>query len=112
MIQKLYGALSLCRKAGKLVMGTDTVLEAIKRRKAVLVLLASDLSERSRRNLCAACEAAGMQAVGLPCTKAELSAYTGKEYGILAVCDKGFAGMIQAQLPPPEGTAGAAAQPI
>ena len=53
-MNKLLGALSLCRKAGKLTMGFDPVAESAAKGKAALVLLAADLSagrnEAERKN--------------------------------------------------------------
>ena len=40
----MLGALGLCRKAGKLVMGFDAVAESVMKGKAVLVLTAQDIS--------------------------------------------------------------------
>ena len=45
--QKLFSALSLCRKAGKLVLGFDAVTDSVYGGKAVLVLLAADASDRT-----------------------------------------------------------------
>ena len=42
-------ALSLCRKAGALVMGFDAVKDSVGKGKAQLVLCAGDLSEGTRR---------------------------------------------------------------
>ena len=44
-------ALSLCRKAGALVMGFDAVKDSVGKGKAQLVLCAGDLSEGTRRRV-------------------------------------------------------------
>ena len=49
-------ALSLCRKAGALVMGFDSVKDSVGKGKAQLVLCAGDLSEGTRRRVGAFCE--------------------------------------------------------
>jgi len=46
--QKLYGMIGLCAKAGKVVAGSQAVLEAIAKRKIWLLLLAEDASERTK----------------------------------------------------------------
>lgn len=94
MTQKLFGALSLCRKAGKLVTGGDAAEEAARNHKAVLLLAALDLSPRSLRRMRQVEEQSGVPLLALPTSMAELAPYVGKEYGIFAVCDKGFAKMI------------------
>ena len=42
----LLSLLGLAKKAGKLTAGHDAVLESLKRRKSVLILLAADASPR------------------------------------------------------------------
>lgn len=99
-MDKLLSAISLCRKAGKLKMGTDVVKEQIEQGTAKLVFTASDIAQRSRRQIDFACAKASLTAVSVPYTMEDLSMVTGKKYGILAVCDKGFADMIGGLVPP------------
>jgi len=94
MNSKLAGAVSLCRKAGRLAAGGDAVQDAIRSDKADLVLLAKDLSERSARKFQKICGEKGIPWLKLALTMADLAFYTGREYGIFAVCDPGFAKMI------------------
>lgn len=94
MSSKLFGALSLCRKAGKLVMGADAAEEAARSRKAALLLASSDLSARSLRRMEQVGRESGVPLLTLSSSMEELAPYAGKEYGIFAVCDKGFAKMI------------------
>lgn len=91
---RLFGAISLCRKAGKLVMGTDAVKEKVGKGDAALVLTTSDLSARSAKGIREACEKSGVRLLPLPCTMGEVARFVGKDYGIFAVCDRGFANMI------------------
>ncbi|RGX56863.1 MULTISPECIES: L7Ae/L30e/S12e/Gadd45 family ribosomal protein [Anaerotruncus] len=95
MNDKLFSAISLCRKAGKLCMGMDVVKEKAFSGEAKLVLLASDVSERSERQARFACGDCGVRVAKLPYTMEELSRVTGKAYGILAICDGGFSRMIE-----------------
>ena len=46
----IYGLLGLARRAGKLSFGTESSIEAIKKRKAKLVILAEDSSDRTKKN--------------------------------------------------------------
>ena len=48
---KLLSLLGLAKKAGKLSLGHDAVIEAIGRRKAHLIVLAVDASERIEREM-------------------------------------------------------------
>lgn len=94
MNDRLMSAISLCRKAGKLKMGGDVVKEAALSGEARLVLIASDLAERSEKQIRQVCEGSGTRLESLPLTMEQLWQVTGKKYGILAVCDQGFAKMI------------------
>ena len=49
--EKLSGFLGLARKAGKLVFGFDMTVESIQKGTAKAVLLSSDCSERTARNI-------------------------------------------------------------
>ena len=104
-MDKLLGALSLCRKAGKLVMGFDPVAESAAKGKAQLVLLAADLAEGSRKKALRFCDAAGLEPRALPLTQQELLAVTPKRTRVIAVIDKGLAQLVERQLAPagPEG---------
>ena len=93
--ERLRAAISLCRKAGRLRCGGDVVRQAAASGQADLVLLSADVAGRSARQTQAACQAGGVPLRQLPLTMEQLSQVTGKTYGILAVCDQGFAAMIQ-----------------
>ena len=54
--QKLFAALSLCKKAGRLVLGFDAVMDSVYRGKARLVLLAGDVSEGTAKRVRRNCE--------------------------------------------------------
>lgn len=49
--QKLFSALSLCKKAGRLVLGFDAVMDSVYQGKAHLVLLASVVSEGTAKRV-------------------------------------------------------------
>ena len=91
MPDKISGSLGLCRKAGKLLLGFDTVIEAIQKGEAVLVLLAKDCSERTVRGVKTAADENGCETAALPLTMDERSFAVAKRAGVLAVCDSGFA---------------------
>ena len=99
-MNKLMGALSLCRKAGKLTMGFDPVAESVAKGKAQLVLLASDLSAGTAGRMTRLCEAAGLRPVTLPLTQQMLLEITPKRTGVFAVVDPGLAKLVQGCLPP------------
>ncbi|MBQ3866123.1 MAG: ribosomal L7Ae/L30e/S12e/Gadd45 family protein [Clostridia bacterium] len=51
--RRLAGALGLVRRAGKLAVGAPLVLEALRRGKAAMVILASDASENGAKKILA-----------------------------------------------------------
>jgi ribosomal protein L7Ae-like RNA K-turn-binding protein len=48
-MDKVYGLLSIAAKAGRIVSGSDTVLQEVKSRKAKLVVLSEDASQNTRK---------------------------------------------------------------
>ncbi len=48
---KIFGLLGISAKAGKVVSGTDAVLEEIAKRKVKLVIIAQDASEKTKKNI-------------------------------------------------------------
>ena len=89
---KLLGLLGLCRRAGRVQMGHDPVLESLRTGKARLVLLAGDLSPHTSRGLVNAAEQEGVPLYTLKdCTIDEMGAALGKRTGAAAVEDSGFA---------------------
>lgn len=94
--RKVLGFISLCRRAGRLTTGMDAAVEKAEKGEAHLLLLAQDLSTRSAARLRQ--KLPDIPVISLPCTMQTLSRYTGKNTGILAVCDENFAGGIRAMM--------------
>ena len=90
MQSKSIFALSLCRKAGALVMGFDAVKESVNKGKALLVLCAGDVSEGTRRRVGNFCEN-WVQVIDLPETQFELTQISKKPTGVFAVTDRELA---------------------
>ena len=51
MENKIYGLLGLSAKAGKLSFGTEAVLEKIFKNKIKLIIIAKDMSEKSKEKI-------------------------------------------------------------
>lgn len=56
MVNKVYGLLGISSKAGKVISGTEVVLEAIEKNKVKLVIIAEDAASRTIKNIKFACE--------------------------------------------------------
>ncbi|HCA71230.1 MAG TPA: 50S ribosomal protein L7ae [Ruminococcaceae bacterium] len=88
---KLLSFLGLARRAGKVQLGHDPVLDSLRSGRARLVLLASDLSSHSSGGILRAAEEEGVPAVTLKHTVDEMGAALGKRAGAVSVEDAGFA---------------------
>ena len=97
-MDELASTLSLCRRAGKLAMGSDMVRQAVERRRAHLVLAASDISARTIKELRSICAPAMIPVQVLQYTLNEIWYLTGKKAGVLAITDAGLAGKLQGLL--------------
>lgn len=51
MINKVYGLLGISSKAGKVISGTDIILEKMEKKKVKLVIIAEDASEKTIKNM-------------------------------------------------------------
>ena len=103
-MNKLMGLLSLCRKAGKLRIGSQPVKEAV---EAGEVLYAADFSPRSRGRMELILEQSGVPPkvyqTGL--TMFDLSQVCGKLAGVVAVAGSGFAAGMEKLMTRDEGGA-------
>lgn len=93
---RLWSMVSLARRAGKLAMGYDVVCSSISHGRAKLVLLAGDISEKSRRGVAHLCEEAHVPMRNLQTKMDEIWFTLGKRVGILAVEEPNFAARLTA----------------
>ncbi|MBR3988482.1 MAG: ribosomal L7Ae/L30e/S12e/Gadd45 family protein [Clostridia bacterium] len=89
MNDKFLNFLGLCRRAGKMKIGCDTVIESVELKNAKLVLMASDISENTKKKVISALN--GINCEILNYNKDELSFALGKTCAVLSVEDEGFA---------------------
>ena len=94
MNDRLLNFLGLCKRAGYLISGADTVVRAIRDGKALLVLIAADQSPNSANDVLFAARQKGVTQRTLTCTKKELGFALGKHCGVVCITDKGFADKI------------------
>lgn len=90
---KFLNMLGLCRRAGKLFIGHDAVMDCIVRKKALLVILAADGSERLKNETRTTVERSGVniKIIDTAFSMEEIGLAIGKYAAILAVTDKNFA---------------------
>ena len=85
------GILSMCRKAGKMVMGMDMVKDSINNGEAKSVFYADDISPKSLKEVKFFCGKSGVRLFSLEMTMEELGLCIGKKVGVVSVTDAGFA---------------------
>ena len=91
MNDKILSLLGLCRRAGKVSLGRDAVIDAVEKRTSKLVIMASDISPHTQKDILRACHAKSVKSFTLNRTKDELSHGLGKFCGVISVNDGGFA---------------------
>ena len=101
MNDRFAGLLGLAKRAGKVAVGFDETVSQVKKRKAFLVLLATDLSPKSAKEWRYATKDHPAVVRRIPLGKTELAHVLGlaRETGLAAVCDEGFAKAIAAKCP-------------
>ena len=87
---RLLSFLGICKRAGSLITGAETVTKAVSEHKALLVLYASDVSENSLKAVRRAAENNGVAVKELPRNKEELSFALGRLSGVIGITDEGF----------------------
>lgn len=89
MNDRLLNMLGLCRRAGRMKIGCDLVIESANAGDSVLILMASDISENTKKKVTASCGNTPVEI--LRYSKDELSFALGKTCAVLSVEDQGFA---------------------
>ena len=94
---RLTASLTMCRKAGKLLLGFDAVTEAAKQGGVKLFLLASDVSEKTEKEV--RYFAGTLPVRKLPFDMDTLKCYFRKRTAVFGVCVDGFAAKLISLLP-------------
>lgn len=89
-MNKALNLLSICRRAGMLELGMDPVKDACRNQKAKGVLVSSDISAKSLKEIKFVCCQEGIVIFQLDATMEDCWAALGKKVAILGVCDRGF----------------------
>ncbi len=91
MQDRFLSLLGLCRRAGKLTIGNDPVLDSISKKKAELVIIAGDCSKNTSKGVLIHAHKHNVQTVITPYSKDDISFALGKYCAVLSIEDKGFA---------------------
>lgn len=88
---KQQNSLTLCKRTGKLVVGFDLVKSAMQLGEAELVVIASDISPKTKKEVLFLAENYEYEVVDTVLTMDELWYSIGKRAGVLAIADAGLA---------------------
>ncbi len=93
---RLVSLIGMARRAGFLTFGSDATITAVQKNKTSIALIASNASERTKKQLSDKCISHSVKLVRLPLTCDELAAAAGKlpPLAVVSVTDAGLAGAI------------------
>jgi ribosomal protein L7Ae-like RNA K-turn-binding protein len=93
---KVLSTLGLAHRAGKLVLGTQQVRDSVKKKRALLVITACDISQNTRKEIFDSCAFYGVQAISSDFTMSDFSEALGKLCSVSAVAltDIGFKNLV------------------
>ena len=97
MNNKFLFMLGLCRKAGKLITGTDLVTKSLPSKKTYLVIYKNDASQNTEKKITDKCKFYGVECIKAPFSSLEISGAIGKSGAIcaLGITDLNFAGELK-----------------
>ena len=88
---KIYGLIGLARRAGKISFGTESSAETIEKKKAKLVIVAKDCSDRTKKNFKDLCQRLNVE-IRIEGTIEELSKSIGQvNKAVIVIKDENFA---------------------
>lgn len=88
---KLLGLIGIATKAGKISAGSEIVIESIRLKKAKLVIIAQDSSEKTRKNFEFLCNKNSIKLIVCETIESLSNAIGKKNKAVLCVKDKNFA---------------------
>ena len=99
---RLLGMLGFAMRAGKLIIGAESVCRAMAKGSPKLVLVSDAASEGTKKKLTVKCEFYGIPYEMLPMEAEKIGALLGKTYApmAIAVTDAGFSAEIKKALNP------------
>jgi ribosomal protein L7Ae-like RNA K-turn-binding protein len=95
---KAFNALTIARKAGKLILGFDAVCDSLKAGTAKLVIITADVSKKTEKEVRFYCERYKKDIIAVTLTMEDIARVFGKKSGVISVSDSGLAGLIKANL--------------
>ncbi len=90
-MDKLLLFLGLAVKAGEISFGYSMTEDDVKSKKARLVLVTNDVSERTDKNVTELCSAGGVELLRLDAGMDDIARAMGKRAGVISITNAGFA---------------------
>ncbi len=87
-MNKVIQDISLCKRAGKLILGFDVVKQSLVDNVAMLLVIASDVSPKTRKEVEFLSQKYKVKLVTINITLDELWYILGKRVGVISVIDK------------------------
>lgn len=88
---KLLGMIGLAKRAGKVITGEDLCAKAVKSGKSVLIIIARDASDNTKKSITDSCRFYNVKYIETA-SKAELGKFTGSDSRtVISVNDDNFA---------------------
>ncbi|MBR4199657.1 MAG: 50S ribosomal protein L7ae [Oscillospiraceae bacterium] len=97
---RLTASLTMCRKAGRLLLGFDAVKDAVQQGSVMLILLAADASAKTEKEI--RFYAGKLPVRKLPLDMDTLKLYFRKRTAVFGVCEEGFAAKLMLLCPESE----------
>lgn len=91
MNDRLLSLLGLCRRAGKITIGCDPVIDSVKNKEASLVIFARNISDNTRKTVLNAVAQSGVRVIKLDYDKEDISVSLGRLCAVASINDEGFA---------------------
>lgn len=91
MTDRALSLLGLCRRAGKITIGCDAVIESVTSGQAQLVIFAADASGNTRKTVLSSVSESGIRIIDLVYDKEKISASLGRLCAVASINDAGFA---------------------
>ena len=95
MNDRFFETLGLCRRAGRLSWGRESSKESIRFKKAKLILVTSDASERIKREFQALSENENVEIIFLEETMQKIKDSISVAAGVVTINDDGFAKLLK-----------------
>lgn len=97
-MNKVVQDISLCKRAGKLIMGFDLVKESLIDNNAKLLIVANDISQKTLKEVNFLAEKYNVKLININMSLDELWYILGKRVGVLSVIDEALSKKIQSDL--------------